>query len=58
MRGDPIVEEVRRIRDGYAKQFNHDLHAMAADLRKYEAAHPDKVVSFPPKPPRRHTRTG
>lgn len=30
---DPIVEEVRRIRDAYAKKFNYDLDAIFRDLR-------------------------
>ena len=50
---DPIVEEVRRVRQAYAKQFNYDLHAMAADLRRKEQQHADRLVSFPPKPARR-----
>ena len=25
---DPIVEEVRAIRDAYAKKFNHDIEAI------------------------------
>ena len=33
MLADPIVEEVRRARQEYAKQFDYDLHAIAADLR-------------------------
>ena len=53
MRDDPIVEEVRRIRQEYAKQFDYDVHAMAADLRKREQQHPQRLVSFPPKPARR-----
>ena len=52
MRDDPIVEEVRRIRDEYAKQFGYDLRAIAADLRKREQAHCDRLVTFPPKPAR------
>ncbi|OHB62997.1 MAG: hypothetical protein A2Y77_10575 [Planctomycetes bacterium RBG_13_62_9] len=47
---DPIVEEVRRVRQEYAKRFNYDLHAIAADLRKQEQHHPERLVSFPPKP--------
>ena len=31
---DTIVEEVRKIRDEYARGFNYDLHAMCADLRR------------------------
>jgi len=50
---DPIVEEVRRIREEYAKRFNYDLRAMAADLRQREQEHRDKLVTFPPKPARR-----
>jgi hypothetical protein len=31
---DPIVAEVRRVRDELARQFNYDVHAMFEDLRK------------------------
>jgi hypothetical protein len=46
---DPIVEEVRRVRQEYAKQFGYDLRALAADLRKHEEHHSERLVSFPPK---------
>ena len=52
MKADPIIEEVRRIREEYAKRFNYDLRAIAADLRKREQRHPERLVSFPPKPAR------
>ena len=52
MRDDPIVEEIRRVRQEYAKQFDYDVRAMAADLREREQQHPDRLVSFPPKPAR------
>ena len=55
MQTDPIVEEVRRIRQDYARQFDYDLHAIAADLRKHEQEHPERLVTFPPKPVRRRT---
>lgn len=58
MRNDPIVEEVRRIREEYARQFGHDLRAMAADLRKREQGHRDSLVTFPPKPARRSAGVG
>lgn len=48
---DPIIEEVRKIRDEYAKKFNYDLNAIAADLMKQESASGRKVVSFPPRKP-------
>lgn len=33
---DPIVDEVREIRDAYAKRFGYDLEAIARDLREKE----------------------
>ena len=33
---DPIVNEIRRIRHAYAKQFKNDLHAICEDLRRQE----------------------
>ena len=33
---DPIVDEIRRIRHAYAKQFKNDLHAICEDLRRQE----------------------
>ncbi len=46
---DPIVEEVRRVREEYAKRFNYDVHAIADDLRKQEQQHPERLVSYPAK---------
>ena len=46
---DPIVEEVRRVRDEYARQFNYNLDAICDDLRKKQDQKGRKVVSFPPK---------
>lgn len=33
---DPIVEEVRRVRDAYAARFNYDLRAIYRDLKEQE----------------------
>ena len=33
---DPIVQEVRKARDEYAKQFNYDVRAMVKDLKEKE----------------------
>ena len=52
MSHDPIVDEVRRIRDEYAKRFNYDLRAIYLDLKEKEQQSPRKKVSFPPKKPR------
>ncbi len=52
---DPIVEEVRKIRDAHAAKFNFDLHAICEDLRKKEKSCGHPVVSLPPKPPLKAT---
>lgn len=33
---DPIVEEVRRIREGYAKRLNYDVMAITEDLKRLQ----------------------
>ncbi len=50
MTKDPIVEEVRKIRDEYARQFDYDLDAIFRDLQEKQSG--KQVVSFPPKRPR------
>jgi hypothetical protein len=35
---DPVVEEVRRIRQEHAAQFDYDLRAIFADLKQSEKA--------------------
>ena len=48
---DEIVEEVRRNREAYAAQFDFDLQAIYADLKKAERKSKRKKVSFAPKKP-------
>ena len=38
MREDPIVAEIRKLRDAYASKFNYDLAAICRDLRKQHVA--------------------
>jgi hypothetical protein len=33
---DPIVDEVRRVRDAHAASFNYDLHAIFLDIKRRE----------------------
>ena len=49
---DPIVAEVRKAREEFARQFNYDLHAMCEELRREQKLRGGPVVSYPPKPPR------
>jgi hypothetical protein len=47
---DPIVAEVRKVREDYAAQFNFDLQALCRALKEREQRDPRPKVSFPPKP--------
>ena len=49
MRQDPIVAEVRRVRETHTAQFNYDLHAIYHDLKLQEMRTQRKKVSFTPK---------
>jgi hypothetical protein len=46
---DRIIEELHRVRDELAAEFNYDLHAIVADLRRRQQAENRQVVSLPPK---------
>ena len=41
---DPIVAEVRRVKEELAARFGFDVAAMFADLRKGQAEHGDRLV--------------
>ncbi len=46
MINDPIVNEVRRIRDELAKEFNYDVDAIFADLREKQKKHSNRIVNL------------
>ena len=46
---DPIVDEVRKIREAHAKKFNYDLQAIYEDLKKQEKASGRQFTTLPPK---------
>jgi hypothetical protein len=49
---DPIVEEVRRIREELAAQEGNDLRRMVAAARRRQEQSGRQVVKRPPKPAR------
>jgi hypothetical protein len=51
MPDDPIVEEVRAIRERQAAKFGFNIRAIVEDARKREGKDGRKVVSLPPKRP-------
>ena len=48
---DPIVEETRELRNKYAKQFDNDIDAIFADIRKRQEKSKRQRVSFPARKP-------
>ena len=43
---DPIVEEVRAIREQLAAQFNFDIRKIIEDAQKRQATSKSRIVSF------------
>ena len=48
---DPIVEEVRKARDEYARKFNYDIDLICDDLQKRQRLSGDRFVSLPKRTP-------
>jgi hypothetical protein len=53
MLNDPIVAEVRKVREAHAAKFNYDLDAIYRDLKSKERTSGRKYVRFPPRPARK-----
>jgi hypothetical protein len=49
MTDDPIVAEVRRVRDEHAARFNYDLDAIFEDIQRMQRESGRTYVSFPPR---------
>jgi hypothetical protein len=47
---DPIVDEVRRIRDAHAAQFQYDLDAIFRDIKEQEQKSGHKFVGGVSRP--------
>lgn len=46
---DPVLAEIRRIREEYAEQFHGDVRAMMDDLRRRHAESDRKSVTRKPR---------
>ena len=49
MRNDPIVEQVRRVREEHAARFHYDLATIFRDLKELEKKSGRKYVRRAPK---------
>jgi hypothetical protein len=46
---DPIVEEVRKVRNEHAAKFNYDLKAIYQDLKEQQRVSGRRYVRFEPR---------
>ncbi len=49
MKQDPIVAEVRRVRERLAARFNHNITAIAAHYQKLDREAGSQCVQRPPR---------
>jgi hypothetical protein len=49
MNNNPIINEVRRVRDEHARKFNYDLAAICADIREHQKTCGHPVVTLKDK---------
>ncbi len=46
---DPIIAEIRQVREAHAKRFNYDVYAILRNLKERQIKSGRKTVSLPPK---------
>jgi hypothetical protein len=47
---DPIIAEIRAIRNELSDRFGNDINALCEFLASREREHPQRLVNYPPKP--------
>ena len=47
---DPIVKEVRKVREEHSSRFGHDLDRIYRELKRREETSGRRYVSHPPRP--------
>jgi hypothetical protein len=57
MQTDPIVAEIREIRERQAARFGYDIRAIVKDAQARDAVGDRKVVRLPPRRPLRISPT-
>jgi hypothetical protein len=51
MQSDPIVAEIRQLREGRAARFGFDIGSIVRDAQERDAAGDRVIVRRPPRPP-------
>jgi hypothetical protein len=57
MKRDPVVEEVRKAREAYTAQFDHNLDRIVEDLQRRQDGGEFQVIRRPPRRPRKVSRS-
>jgi hypothetical protein len=55
MPSDPIVAEIRRLRELRAERFGYDIRALVKDAQQRDASDSRRVVRLPPRSARTAT---
>ena len=50
MQSDPIVAEIRKIRERRAARFGFDVRAIVSDVQQRDARADRRIVRLPPRP--------
>ncbi len=50
MSSDPVVDEIRKIREEWAARFDFDVRAIVKDAQRRDAADDREVIRLPPRP--------
>jgi len=51
---DPILDEIRHIRDQFAERHHNDVASFFAEVRKHQQQSGREILPPPSKPPSRH----
>jgi hypothetical protein len=46
---DPILEDIRQVRDDHSKRFNYDLDAICEDYKTHQALAGERLVRLKPR---------
>lgn len=56
MHSDPILREVHRMKDAFAREFDYDVEKIFEHLREEAKKHPERMARLVPKTAPLHTR--
>ena len=56
MHHDPILREVHRMKDQFAREFDYDVDKIFEHLREQAKKHPERMAQLVPETPLRNKR--